>query len=57
MRDSCGYITVACGERRYLEMATDLALSLRAFDRRFFIDAEDFMGTLQPPAAHSAQRR
>lgn len=32
MRDSCGYITVACGERRYLEMATDLALSLRDFD-------------------------
>ena len=31
---SSGYITVACGHRRYLEMATDLALSLREHDEK-----------------------
>jgi len=32
MTPGCGYITVATGERRYLEYAIDLALSLRAFN-------------------------
>ncbi|MCW5773767.1 MAG: hypothetical protein KIT16_19150 [Rhodospirillaceae bacterium] len=32
MKRRCGYITVASGSRRYLDMAIDLALSLRAFD-------------------------
>jgi hypothetical protein len=32
MNDAYGYITVATGHRRYLQMAVDLALSLREFD-------------------------
>lgn len=32
MSDSRGFMTVAAGERRYLEMAVDLALSLREFN-------------------------